>query len=70
MAKAIISENKTLGKKSSFEILTAILEELRLLRQEFSSFVSLENLKDYSHPEKIKKSYREAVSQYPPEDRL
>ena len=43
-----------------------ILEELRLLRQEVRLLLPQEDLEDYTHPERIKRSYQKAVKQYPP----
>lgn len=47
-------------------LLTRVLSEIQRLRQEVSLFVPQEDLKDYAHHERIKKSYQRALKQYPP----
>ena len=47
-------------------MLRAILEELRLLRNEMQLLLPQEDLKDYAHATRIKRSYRNALKQYPP----
>ena len=46
--------------------LRAILEELRMLRNEMQLLLPQENLTDYAHLERIKRSYLRAVKHYPP----
>lgn len=48
------------------DILGAILQEVRLLREEVGLLLPNENLKDYAHPARIKRSYQKAIKQYPP----
>ncbi len=43
----------------------AILEEVRLLRFEMSSFFSQEKIEEYAHPSRIKQSYANALKKYP-----
>ena len=52
--------------QASSPLLKAILGELRLLRKEVTLLFSQEDLKDYSHPARIKRSYEKAIKQYPP----
>jgi len=47
-------------------VLKAILDELRLLRQEISLVLPREDLKGYAHPSRIKRSYKQALKRYPP----
>lgn len=47
------------------EIMRAILEELRLLRQEMLLLFPQEDLEDYAYPDRIKNSYRKAIKEYP-----
>ena len=47
-------------------VLKAILDELRLLRQEISLVLPQEDLKGYAHPARIKRSYQKALKRYPP----
>lgn len=48
------------------KMLKAILGELRLLRKEVMLLLPQEDLEDYEHPERIKKSYQKAIKKYPP----
>jgi len=57
---------KTTEIKKHEETLQAILEEVRLLREEFMLILPGEDLKKYSHPERIKRSYKKAIKEYPP----
>ena len=43
-----------------------ILEEIKLLREQVMLLLPQEDLGDYAHSRRIKKSYQEAVKQYPP----
>ena len=43
-----------------------ILEEIKLLREQVMLLLPQEDLDDYAHPRRIKKSYDKAVKQYPP----
>ena len=52
--------------KSSADILKAILKEIRSLREEFFLSSSSEDLDDFAHPSRIKKSYLKALKKYPP----
>lgn len=47
-------------------VLTDVLHEIRLLRQEISLFLPMEKLEDYHQPNIIIDAYREALTQYPP----
>lgn len=48
------------------KILTGIVKELRLLRNEVMFLFPQDDLEDYVHPERIKKSYQNAIKKYPP----
>ena len=48
------------------EVLQAILQELRLLRNEVMLLFPQDRLEDYAHPTRIKRSYQKALKQYPP----
>lgn len=43
-----------------------ILKELRLLREEISLILPSEDLKDYAHSRRIRRSYQKAMKKYPP----
>lgn len=58
------TENKKITDQN--KILGAILEELRILRQELALFLPQEELEDFAHAKKIKNSYQKAIKQYPP----
>ena len=49
-------------------LLQAILEEVRLLRQEILANSSEDRLEDYAHADRIKNSYHQATKDYPPSD--
>lgn len=48
------------------KILQAILEELRLLRNEMTLLLPQEDLEDYTHKNRIRTSYQKAIKKYPP----
>ena len=54
------TKNQVLNKED------LILEEIKLLREQVMLLLPQEDLDDYAHPRRIKKSYQEAVKQYPP----
>jgi len=43
----------------------AIFEELKLLRKELSFVLPQDDLENYSHPEKIRASYKKAIKNHP-----
>ena len=51
---------------SSPQLLGMILDELRLLRREVDLLLPTEDIKEYAHPDRIKRSYGRALKQYPP----
>lgn len=52
---------------ASPQILLAILEELKLLREEVKLLLPQEDLEGYANPERIKRSYRKALKKFPPD---
>lgn len=48
------------------KMMQAILEELRLLRNEVMSLFPEEYLDEYVHPDRIKRSYEKATKEHPP----
>ena len=58
-------ENRT---KQAFQpkILEIILDEIRTLRRDLSLILPQEDLKNYTNPSRIKKSYQKAIKLYPP----
>lgn len=50
----------------SRELINAVLKELRLLRVEVNLLLPREDIKDYAHAGRVKRSYKKAVKQYPP----
>lgn len=48
------------------DILGKILDELRLLRQEVKLIVPQEDLDEYSDGDRVEKSYKKALKEYPP----
>lgn len=47
-------------------LLRSILEEIRMLRNEVALLVPSEDVNDYAHGARIKKSYAKALKQHPP----
>jgi len=43
----------------------AIFEELKLLRKELFFVLPQDDLENYSHPEKIRASYKKAIKNHP-----
>lgn len=50
----------------SSRMFQAILEELRLLRNEVTLLFPQDDLEDYANPDRITRSYQKAVKKYPP----
>lgn len=47
------------------KIMKAILEELRLLRNEIRLLLPQDDLEDYAHPDRIQRSYQKAIKKHP-----
>lgn len=58
----IQTKNRTLNNQ---QLLNEVLREMRRLKQEVSVIVPQEDLKSYTHPSRIKKSYQRALKQFP-----
>ena len=52
--------------KNHFDILQKIYEELHLLREEVMFLFPQEDLEEFQHPERIKRSYQRAIKEHPP----
>ncbi len=61
------SETTIKHKPRIDRILSVILKELHSIRQEINLVLPQEDIKDYSRPSRIKRSYQKALKQYPPE---
>lgn len=48
------------------QVLKDILQEIRLLRTDLMLLLPEDDIKDYAHPERIRRSYQNALRQYPP----
>ena len=57
---------KTKNRIATSKILQNILEELRLLRNEVTLLLPQDDLGDYAHPERVRRSFQKAVKKYPP----
>lgn len=51
--------------KSSTDILHKIYEELQLLRKEIMFLFPQEDIDEFQHPERIKRSYQRAIKEHP-----
>lgn len=51
---------------ASPRVFKTILEEIRLLRNEVALLFPQDDLEDYAHPHRIRRSYQKAVKKYPP----
>jgi len=58
--------NVATKEKTKKNITIRILQELQLLRRQVSLILPQESLKDYSHPQRIKRSYQKALKKHPP----
>lgn len=56
----------TISDVSQLKMLRAILDEIRLLRNELIALLPSDELEDYAHPRRIKHSYLKAIKKYPP----
>lgn len=61
-----MSTHITQKKENSFDVLQKIYEELRLLRNEVMFLIPQEDLEEFQHPERIKRSYQHAIKEHPP----
>ena len=52
---------------NSSKILLSILEELKLLREEVGLLLPQEDVEEYAHSERIKRSYKSAIGKYVPD---
>jgi len=52
-------------KSKSNLMLYDVLEEVRRLRKEVMLLFPSESIKDYTHPQRIKRSYEKALKRYP-----
>lgn len=57
---------QSIKRSPESQVLQAILQELRLLRNEVTLLFPQDRLEDYAHPTRIKRSYQKALKQYPP----
>ena len=48
------------------KILQDILTEVRQLRSDLTLLLPHEDVKDFAHPRRIRRSYKNAIKQYPP----
>ncbi|MDO8751932.1 MAG: hypothetical protein Q7J22_00030 [Candidatus Wolfebacteria bacterium] len=48
------------------DTLTAILDEVRMLRKELSFLIPTESIGDYAHPKRLKRSLEKAMKEHPP----
>lgn len=56
-------KNETLDAR---QILHLVLKEIRSLRQEFYLLFPQEDIEEYVHQTRIKRSYQKALKKYPP----
>lgn len=57
-------KDKTLPTR---QLLNQVLQEIRILRHEFSLLLlPSEDIEEYEHPDRIKRSYQKAIKKYPP----
>lgn len=61
-----MNTNNSTKTKNIYNLLNAVLSEIKSLRQEFSLILPQENLEDYAHPNRVKASYEKALKKYPP----
>ena len=58
---------KTVSKSRISQVtLKDVLQEIHGLRNELRMLFPQENISDYAHPERLKKSFQKAIKQYPP----
>lgn len=60
-----MNTNNSTKTKNIYNLLNAVLSEIKSLRQEFSLILPQENLEDYAHPNRVKVSYEKALKKYP-----
>jgi len=63
--EAMNNLNATIKPISETNLLKAILAEIHLLRNDLSLFFGEDDLENYAHPERIRRSHQEALNQYP-----
>jgi hypothetical protein len=52
--------------KPTQTLLNQVLKEIRILRHEFSLLLPSEELEEYEHADRVKRSYQKAMKKYPP----
>ena len=62
----ISTETKNQKTVSRSALLRSILAEIHMLRNELALLLPSEDVSDYAHATRIKKSYEKALKQYPP----
>lgn len=50
------------------QLLNLVLQEIRFLRREFSLLLPYEDIEEYKHAARVKRSYKKAIKKYPPSD--
>lgn len=59
-----VTAPKTKNKISS-NLLQSIFKELQIIRKELSLIIPQEDIKEYAHSARIKKSYQRALKRFP-----
>jgi hypothetical protein len=50
------------------QLLNLVLQEIRYLRHEFYLLLPYDDLEEYEHTARVKRSYKKAVKKYPPSE--
>jgi len=66
MASKVVSNIQSEARIVNPKMMWSILAELRLLRKELLLLLPQDDLGDYVHRERIKKSHQKALKKYPP----
>jgi hypothetical protein len=54
------------SKQASDKLFKKIIEEIKILRREINLIFPLEDIEEYKHPKRIKRSYERAIRKYQP----
>lgn len=65
MNQKLALKTKSTNEKMSADTIHSVLRELRMLRNDLSLILPNENIFEYTHANRIRRSYRKALKKYP-----
>jgi len=65
MNQKLALKTKLINGKTFTDTMHSVLRELQMLRNELSLLLPNENVSEYAHADRIRRSYRKALKKYP-----